>query len=44
LGRVEDEPDVVEGGGDEAAAADEAACVLVFEGVLEVEFCEEGAD
>lgn len=40
---VEDEADVVEGGGDEAAAADHAFCVLVFEGVFDGEPAEEGA-
>lgn len=43
LGGVENEADVVEGRGDEAAAADHAFGVLVFEGVFEREPAEEGA-
>ncbi|KAF7183827.1 hypothetical protein CNMCM7691_004249 [Aspergillus felis] len=43
LGGVEDEADVVEGGGHEAAAADHALFVLVFEGVFDREPAEEGA-
>lgn len=43
LGGVEGEADVVEGGGDEATAADHAFCVLVFEGVFEREPAEERA-
>ncbi len=44
MGRVEDQADVVEGGGDEAAVGDEAFGVLVGEGCGEGEAGEEGAD
>lgn len=44
LGGVENETDVVEGGGDEATAADDAGAVLPREGVFEVQGGEEGAD
>lgn len=44
LGGVEDEADVVEGGGHEAAHADEAALVLPDEGIVEGERGEEVCD
>lgn len=44
LGCVEDETDVVEGGGDEAAGRDGAFGILVYEGLFEEEGSEEGAN
>jgi len=44
LSSVQGQADVVEGGGDEAPVADEAAAVLEDEGVVEVEGREEYAD